>query len=209
MAIFIYINILLRFLIYLFSIVFMGNKRSINDISTGSDSDNNDNYGGNDDNGGSDDDGSDDGDKTPTNNDSGGDVTPNETLNDITDMKNTLKKVEEALSGKENKQDIDNIKKEFSSYFDEDSGNTTQEESLNQIKEYLVDEIKVLTDSASLAGLGSELDKLTVRSDIKSPEEPVVSVNKKVETNEGSASTIDFVLEKQSMDPLDPTDDQD
>jgi uncharacterized Zn finger protein len=187
----------------------MGNKRSINDISTDSDSDNNDNYGSNDNNGGSDDDGSDDGDKTPTNNDSGGDVTPNETLNDITDMKNTLKKVEEALSGKENKQDIDNIKKEFSSYFDEDSGNTTQEESLNQIKEYLVDEIKILTDSTSLAGLGSELDKLTIRSDTKSHEEPVVSANKKVETNEGSASTIDFVLEKQSMDPLDPTDDQD
>lgn len=193
----------------------MGNKRSINDISTDNDSDNNDNYGsndnnrGNDDHGGSDDDYSDDGDKTPTNKDSGGDVTPNETLNDITDMKNTLKNVEEALSGKENKQDIDNIKKEYSSYFDEESGNTTQEESLNQIKEYIVGEIQGLIDSASLAGLGPELDKLTVRSDTKSYEEPVVSANKKVETNEGSTSTIDFVLEKQSMDSLDPTDDQD
>jgi hypothetical protein len=172
----------------------MDNKINIKDISSDNDSDN---------------DGDNDGDKTPTKEKySDNDVTPNETLNDITDMKDTLKKVEDVLSGKEiNKQDLDNIKEDYNSFFDEDSGNETEEEGLKQLKEYIDDELEKAINSASLAGLDKELEKLTVRSDTKSyEEEPMVSPSKRVKTNEGSTSTIDFVLEKQSIEPIEPDD---
>ena len=70
MVIFIYLNILLRFLSNSFGIVFMGSKRKQDDISSDNEEDK---------------------DKTPTNERvSEDDVTPNETLNDISEMKNTL-----------------------------------------------------------------------------------------------------------------------
>lgn len=115
MIILVHQYLLLRFLIYLFSIVLIGTKRGSEEISSDSESD---------------------GDKTPiADQGSDNDVTPNETLNDITDMNNTLKKVEQALTGKDiNKEDLENIKEEYSSYFDEDSGNT-EKEGLKEVKD--------------------------------------------------------------------------
>jgi uncharacterized protein YacL (UPF0231 family) len=74
-------------------------------------------------------------------------------------MKNTLKKVEEVLKGEKiNKEDMENIKEEYSSYFDEDSGNT-EKEGLEQIKDYLEDELSTFS-KASLAGLEKALDDI-------------------------------------------------
>src|ERR1017187_1127123 len=127
MIIFIYFNILLRFLINLFTIVFIGGKGSEDDIS--SDNENEDD------------------DKTPTNERVSGDdlVTPNETINDITDLKHNLEQVKRVARGEEiDKKDLDNIKEEYGAYFDEDSGNATEKESLNEIIEYIESELSLL-----------------------------------------------------------------
>jgi len=85
MAIFIYFNILLRFLIFIFSIVFIGKKY----ISAYSDE-----Y------------------KTFTK--GSNNVTPTEEINDITDMKNTVKNIEDILNGKVDNEKLEEIKEEYS-----------------------------------------------------------------------------------------------
>jgi hypothetical protein len=193
----------LRFLIKILSIVFIGNKRSIKDISSDNNSDKIPTKD-------TDSDNDSDENKTPTKNTgSDNDVTPNETLNDISDMKNIRKKLEDVLSGKEiNKEDLDEIKEEYSSYFDEDSENT-EKEGIEQIKEYLDGEIEKATNSALSAGLSKALEELNVTSDTKSSEEPLVPESKKVKTNETTLSPVDYVIDKQSMEPINPGDMED
>lgn len=53
---------------------------------------------------------------------------------------------------KDSNSHLNDLKEEFSSYFDEDSGNNTTKESLDDIKEYIKDELK---------SLNSELDKVS------------------------------------------------
>jgi hypothetical protein len=53
-------------------------------------------------------------------------------------MKNTLEQVKRAISGKHvDKKVMKEIKEEYESYFYEDSGNSTEKESLEDIKSYL------------------------------------------------------------------------
>lgn len=166
-----------------------------------------------------------DNDKTPTNEPaSDNDSTPKESLNDLSDMKHTLENAKRAARGEHvDKEDLENIKEEYSSYFDEESGNTTEKEALKEIIEYLEVEISTL-NKGSLAGLQEALDEIP----IKSSSEPL---NKKVKGNETSStenssesssqssantdnktsstkpsdglSPLDHVLDKQSTDPMD------
>jgi hypothetical protein len=201
MAISIYFNILLRFLISLFNIVFIGAISS---------------EGGPEDDGDPEDDDpedgghpEDEGDKTPTNDKGSGDEsTPREIVNDITDMTNTLKNIEKALSGEKiDKKDLEYIKEEYDSFFDEDSGTDSDQQGLEQVKEYLKQELEAETHKAELDGihLKEMLEKLKLTSDKKSSEEPTVPGNKEVNKNETS-SPLDHVLEKQSLEPLNPFD---
>jgi hypothetical protein len=230
MAIFIYLNILLSFLVNLFGIVFMVNKRSHNDISSDSNNEYNDNDKG-------------DSDNTPTNekNSEEGDITPNETINDITNVKHTLEQVKRLARGEDiDKKDLDSIKEEYESFFDEDSGNTTEKESLNQIIEYLEGELSTSLNKASLAGLNEALDEILKEPSQKSSEGTYQeSINKKAKTSEASStktesapessftntenapsgstsvdapqkkpsdglSPLDHVLEKQGTEPISP-----
>jgi len=54
-------------------------------------------------------------------------------------------------------QDVENIKKEYDSYFDEDSGNTLGE-GLSQVDEYLQEEIDGLKDSSSSVASSQPLE---------------------------------------------------
>jgi len=174
----------------------MEGKRSDNDISENSAEEDND--------------------KTPTNEkDSGNDsVTPDETINDITDMKNTLEHVKRAIVGKHvDKKVMDDIKEEYNSYFYEDSGNSTEKESLDDIKNYLESELSIALNKASLDGLSEALEKVLESSNKTSPNES----SNKVTSSESSASEaststakpsdglspLDHIIEKQSTDPID------
>lgn len=185
----------------------MENKKSDSDVSDNSDEEDND--------------------KTPTNEKDSGDdsVTPNETINDITDMKNTLEQVKRAARGEHvDKKVMDNIKEDYESYFDEDSGNATEKESLEEIIGYLEDELSTTLNKASLAGLTKALEEILnpKSSEVTSSEKE--SINKKAKSSETitesvaesstsavkaseGLSPLDYVLEKQSTNPLDPTDD--
>jgi len=189
----------LRFLLNLFGIVFMSKKRSYSDISSESISDDSTNADSENGDGDSD---SGDSDKTPTNqkDSEDDDVTPNETINDITDMKHTLDKVERLIKGENtNKDDLKNIKEEYSSYFDYESENGTELESLNQIKEYLDGELSLTLNSPSFDALKKALNEVLEESSSKSTkgnsQEPV---NKKVKTSEGSSSGIESTTEESS-----------
>ena len=207
MIIFIYFNILLRFLINLFTIVFIGGKGSEDDIS--SDNENEDD------------------DKTPTNERVSGDdlVTPNETINDITDLKHHLEQVKRVARGEEiDKKDLENIKEEYGAYFDEDSGNATEKESLNEIIEYIESELSLLLKKASLTGLKEALEEVYNKTSktfsegtesarnasegLSTNREGVPETNTSKQTS-NELTPLDYVLEKQSTDPLDFTDDQD
>lgn len=203
MTIFIYINILLRFLIYIFSIVFIGIKYisaysdEYKTFTKGTDNDSysdEDNTSTKDTGSNSDDDG--DGDKTPTKDTDSDDVTPTEEINDITDMKNTVKNIEDILNGKVDKEKLDEIKEEFSTWFEDEDN--TEKEALESIKHYLDGEIKSTLKNFS-GGLHKALDELNVTSD-----------DKKDKTNETSLSSpIDYVIDKQSLEPINPVDDLD
>lgn len=199
----------MRFLVNLLNNVFIKGRISNDDISD--DSENEDN------------------DRTPTNEKDSeeDDVTPNEAINDITDMKNTLEQVKQAARGEYlDKKVIDDIKESYSSFFDEDSGNATEKESFEEIIDYLEGELSTSLNSASLAGLDKALEEVYNKTypkySDKTSEEPL---NKKVESSETTESApeasssavksseglspLDYVLDKQSTDPLDPTDDLD
>jgi hypothetical protein len=173
----------------------MGNKRKQDDISSDNEEE--------------------DSDKTPTNEKVSEDdnVTPNETINDITDMKNSLEVLKRITKGeKVGKKELDSVKEEYSSFFDEESGNTTEREGIDEIIDYLEGELSEALGKASLAGLNEALDEISQKTSDKSFEgiyEP--SLNKRLKTSEGSSenSPLDYVLEKQSSDPLDPNDDLD
>jgi hypothetical protein len=159
----------------------------------------------------------DDNDKTPTN-EKGSDMdsdtdTPNH--KDISDLQHTLKQVKRAEKGEyiEEKY-LKDIKEEFSSFFDEDSGNNTDKEAYEEILEYLQKEIdSTLKSEISLNNVNKKLENLL--KDDKSTNEG--SSNKNVKQSETSdkpkpsdgLSPLDHVLEKQSIDPIDPTDDID
>lgn len=145
--------------------VYIKGKRSYEDISSSEDVDS---------------------DKTPTNEkvSDDGDVTPNENLNDITDMKNTLEQVKRAVKGENvGKNVIDDIKEEYSSYFDQESGNTTDKEALKEIKDYLEGELSTSLNKASLSGLSKALEEISSKSSNEHTEEPI---NKKAKTSETS-----------------------
>jgi len=183
MIIFIYLDILLRFLINTYSIVFIGGKRNHADISNDSDDV--------------------DDDRTPTNekvSDDGG-ATPNESLNDITDMKHTLEQVKRAARGEHiDNQELKKIKEEYSSYFDEDSGNATEKEAYEEIEEYLEGELSVSLGKASLAGLNEALDEISQKTTQKSSEESSVEpTNKKVKTSEASTSADSVSQDNQGL----------
>lgn len=63
---------------------------------------------------------------------------------------------------KQSNSHLNDLKEEFSSYFDEDSGNSTTEESLNDIKEYIRDELKSL--NSDLDKVSSDLDNMVLDS---------------------------------------------
>ncbi len=111
----------MRFLIKLFYIVFVGKNKTDEDISSDSE----------------------DEDTTPTNERvSHDDVTPNETINDLTNMKHTLELAKRAIRGEHiDDEDLEDIKEEYSSYFDEESNTTDDKEALKEIIDYLKDEI--------------------------------------------------------------------
>jgi len=200
MTIFIYFNILLRFLIFIISIIFIGKKflSAFSDeyktFTKGSDNDNysdENNTSTNDTD--SDGDGDGDGDITPTNDD---DVTPTEEINDITDMKNTIKNIDDILNGKIDEEKLDEIKEEFSTWFEDEDN--TEKDALESIKHYLDGEVKAALNNLS-DGLHKALDEINKTSD-----------DKKDKTNETSLSSpIDYVIDKQSIEPMNPTDDQD
>lgn len=200
MAIFIYFNILLRFLIFIY-IVFIGVKYisvysdeyQIYTKGTGNVSHDD----GDGDKTPTNDIGSDDdGDKTPTNNIGSDDVTPTEEINDITDMKNTVKNIEDILNGKVDKERLDDIKEEYSTWFEDEDN--SEKEALESIKHYLDGEIKSTLKNFS-DGLHKALDKLNVTSDYKK--------DKTIETP--LSSPLDYVIDKQSLEPINPADDQD
>lgn len=170
---------------------------------------------------------SDDGDKTPTNSgdttptNNSGEVTPNVT--DIEDLQKTLRNVNKALKGeKVSKEDMAEIKEEYSSYFDEYSENTTTTEGLEQVKEYLEGELFPSLGKGKLDDLNNALNEIK-KNDSKNEASTSETSTGKASTSETSTSEtstssvkqsdglspVDFVLEKQSMDPLDPTDDLD
>jgi len=121
MAIRIYIYILLRFLIYFNSLVLigyidynyiLGDSQDSNTYNTqaNENQDSEDEYS----------------DNTPTNekqNTNDGHVTPNETINDITEMKHNLKETKRILNGENVDQKTqNNIKEEFAYHFDKKKG---------------------------------------------------------------------------------------
>jgi len=201
MAIFIYFNILLRFLIFIFSIVFIGIKyisAYSDEYKTFTKGTGNVSYSDEDNTSikdtGSNSDG--DGDKTPTKDTGSDNVTPTEEINDITDMKNTVKNIEDILNGKVDKETLDEIKEEYSTWFEDEDN--TEKEALESIKHYLDGEIKSTLKNFS-GGLHKALDELNVTSD-----------DKKDKTNETSISSpVDYVIDKQSLEPINPADDQD
>lgn len=185
----IYLNILLKVLNILFHIVFIGNKRSHNDISTDNNISTDNDISTDNEDVDSEDSNSD---TTPTNEKvSDGDVTPNETINDITDMKHTHKQIERVLKGEEiNKEDWDNIKEEYSSFFGEESGNTTDKESLTQIKDYLEGELNTSLNKASMDGLRKALEEVLNEIPKESSEETSDEpLHKKARISEKSYST--------------------
>lgn len=211
---------LLLNILNLFNIVYIGGKRTHEDISGENDTDS---------------------DKTPTNELAGEDddqsVTPNETINDITDMKNTLGILKRALNGEPiTPNERSQIEEEYSAFFDDESGNRTRREAYEEVKNYLEGELDQTVSKAGLAGLKDALDEIMKKSEDNSSEPS----NKKAKTNEentsregvsetqtesssttsapkdtstvkspDSESPIDYVLRKQECDPYDPTDDID
>jgi hypothetical protein len=158
---------------FLFNIVLIGNKRTYKDISSDNPVD-------------SDDEG--DNDKTPTNEkiSEDEDVTPNETINDISDMKHTLEQVKRAIKGDHvDKKALDNIKEEYSSYFDEESGEGTDKKALEEVKEYLEGELSEYLGRASLAGLSKALEEVLKPSDKGSSETSEEPGNKKLKPSDG------------------------
>lgn len=174
-----------------------------------------------------------DGNTTPTNKkakldsdnpqDSEDDTTPIDELNDITDMKHTLDLVERKLRGQDiPDQELENIKEEYGSYFDE-SNFKSDKNSLEEIKEYLEGELSESLNKASLLGLNEALENILQGKDVSNHK--IDQDNKTDQDNEASTSKsasetvnstskpstgqspIDYVLDKQSMEPFDPTED--
>lgn len=145
-----------------------------------------------------------DNDRTPTNekNNDEGDVTPKST--DIEDMQNTLRNIKQALSGGSiSKESLEDIKQEYSSYFDEDSENNTKE-ALEEIKDYLEGELSASLKKGAFNNMTNALDNIDEVSETRSEASTSTSVKQSEEL-----SPLDYVLEKQSTDPIDSTDDLD
>jgi hypothetical protein len=108
-------------------------------------------------------------------------------MNDISDMKHTLEGVKRVLEGDdEDNQVLDDIKEEYSSFFYEDSGNATDKEALEEIKEYLEGELSESLGRSSLAGLSKALEGIAKASDNKSsPEASEEPASKKIKPSDG------------------------
>lgn len=63
---------------------------------------------------------------------------------------------------KQSNSHLNDLKEEFSSYFDDDSGNNTTKESLDDIKEYIKDELESL--NSELDKVSSDLDNMVLDS---------------------------------------------
>jgi hypothetical protein len=200
MIIFIHFNILLRFLMNIFTIVYAGKKNS-EDIS-------------------SDDDNNSDLDRTPRNKSpiEEGYRTPTQRdYEEISDLKRSLKNINRLIENNtpeksdnnqpinpKDAEDLTNIEEEYSYFFDKDSGNKTKREALNEIKDKIEGELGVFSET-SLAGLSDALKEI-------SPE----PVNKKVieeqterantpETSENAMPASNTQPEPQGTRSLSPT----
>lgn len=116
--------------------------------------------------GGSKDSDSDDSDTTPTNGSvegsEGGDTPTNERVDEQAETRNTLELVKRVAKGEDiSRQDLENIKEEFSSYFEEDK---TEKEAYNDIIEELEGEVSSF-GKQSLTGLKEALDDLASSRD--------------------------------------------
>lgn len=81
-------------------------------------------------------------------------------LSDIQKAEVLDKKLPE--QAKQSNRHLNDLKEEFSSYFDEDSGNNTTKESLDDIKDYITDELKSL--NSELDKVSSDLDNMVLDS---------------------------------------------
>ena len=136
MAISIYINILLRFLIKIFSVY----AKAINYDSYSSQDD---------------EDPLDKGQETPK-------------AEEINDLLETLGKVKgllegDSLEGESKEKELNDIKEEYPTYFDEDSGNATEREALEDIKKYIQEELEAnnYSEASSSDTAGESKDSST------------------------------------------------
>jgi len=91
-------------------------------------------------------------------------------VDDIKENQNILSNIQKAElldkklpeQAKHSNRHLNDLKEEFPSYFDEDSGNNTTKESLDDIKEYLKDELKSL--NSELDKVSSDLDNMVLDS---------------------------------------------
>jgi hypothetical protein len=150
-----------------------------------------------------------------------GESTPD--VEDLEDARTTLEKVRKAANGLANSRELAEIKEEFGNHFDDEE---TEEKALANIINLLEEEV---TDK--LRGISGLLDKLNLESNsnnkrIKTNETEESVKNNLDETSNSSSrestpkpysskesseelSPLDHVLEKQSADPLDFSDDLD
>lgn len=150
-----------------------------------------------------------DNDRTPTNektNDDGGEATPNAA--DIEDMQNTIGTIDKALNGEGiSEEDLKDIKEEYSSYFDKESGNNT-EEGLKEVKDYLHGELAPSLKKGAFDGWVDALNNIDEVSETRSEASTSETSKSSVKESDG-LSPLDYVLEKQNSDPIDPRDDLD
>jgi len=139
-------------------------------------------------------------------------LTKKQDTDEASDMENTIETIEELLKGdtlekSDNKQtinpkdekDIKNIEEEYSSYFDEDSDNSTKREAMEQIKEYLKEEITKLPKSSE-SYIPERMETIAEEDENSEAEEAEAEKpeNKKdVTSSDTKSSLIDFVLDKQ------------
>lgn len=89
------------------------------------------------------------------------------TINDNKNILGNIQKAEELdknlpEQAKESNSHINDLKEEFSSFFDKNSGNTTVKESLDEIKEFVEDEQRAL--KSELEEITGDLNKLVLDS---------------------------------------------
>lgn len=132
---------------------------------------------------------------------------------EASDIQNTLEIIEQLLKGdtlekRENNEiihpkdenDLKNIEEEYSSYFDKDSNNSTKREGLEEVKEYLKEEMTHLPKPSEsyypkpLKTIPEEEEENSETEEVKS-EKP--GFEKDATSSDSKSSLIDFVLDKQ------------